>query len=185
MRNSYATVPHGRYTSYPCLKVQFVKANGEISLRDYTEDVVSLIPFCLSMKLKDIYGLKRRSLTFDWKTIDAADVTDVHKLDTATRSINGVPTKGKMMESSCSHSSSASSHSQGKSPKFMLDGAATKDKIVSCPSNVLKIVIKNKCILHSFTSYGESNIWLDTATRSINGEATKDKMFATKDKMSL
>ncbi|KAL2455359.1 HECT domain-containing protein [Forsythia ovata] len=78
MRNSYATVPHGR-TSYPCLKVQFVKANGEISLRDYTEDVVSLIPFCLSMKLKDIYGLKRRSLTFVWKTIDAANVTDVHK----------------------------------------------------------------------------------------------------------
>ncbi|KAL2488758.1 HECT domain-containing protein [Forsythia ovata] len=80
MRNSYATVPHGR-TSYPCLKVQFVKANGEISLRDYTEDVVSLIPFCLSMKLKDIYGLKRRSLTFVWKTIDAADVTDVYKED--------------------------------------------------------------------------------------------------------
>ncbi|KAL2514752.1 Replication factor-A C terminal domain-containing protein [Forsythia ovata] len=42
----------------PDAQVQFVKANGEISLRDYTEDVVSLIPFCLSMKLKDIYGLK-------------------------------------------------------------------------------------------------------------------------------
>lgn len=41
-RNFYATVPYGRCTSYPCLKVQFERENGEISLRDYSEDIVNV-----------------------------------------------------------------------------------------------------------------------------------------------
>ncbi|XP_009622742.1 E3 ubiquitin-protein ligase UPL4 isoform X2 [Nicotiana tomentosiformis] len=45
LRNSYATVPYGRCTSYPCLKVQFVKGDGESSLGDYTECVVNVDPF--------------------------------------------------------------------------------------------------------------------------------------------
>ncbi|KAJ8532872.1 hypothetical protein K7X08_015761 [Anisodus acutangulus] len=45
LRNSYATIPYGRCTSYPCLKVQFVKGEGESSLGDYTESVVNVDPF--------------------------------------------------------------------------------------------------------------------------------------------
>ncbi|CAN4116979.1 unnamed protein product [Withania somnifera] len=45
LRNSYATIPYGRCTSYPCLKVQFVKGEGESSLGDYTESVVTVDPF--------------------------------------------------------------------------------------------------------------------------------------------
>ncbi|KZV58123.1 hypothetical protein F511_37571 [Dorcoceras hygrometricum] len=45
LRNSYATVPYGRCTSYPCLKVQFEREKGEISLRDYSEDIVNVDPF--------------------------------------------------------------------------------------------------------------------------------------------
>ncbi|XP_075474736.1 E3 ubiquitin-protein ligase UPL4-like isoform X1 [Primulina tabacum] len=45
LRNSYATVPYGRCTSYPSLKVQFEREKGEISLRDYSEDIVNVDPF--------------------------------------------------------------------------------------------------------------------------------------------
>ncbi|KAL0709011.1 hypothetical protein Bca4012_015989 [Brassica carinata] len=45
-RNSYATVPHGRSTSYPILRVRFVKAEGETCLRDYSQDLVTVDPLC-------------------------------------------------------------------------------------------------------------------------------------------
>ncbi|PHU06662.1 E3 ubiquitin-protein ligase UPL4 [Capsicum chinense] len=45
LRNSYATIPYGQCTSYPCLKVQFVKGDGESLLGDYTENVVNVDPF--------------------------------------------------------------------------------------------------------------------------------------------
>lgn len=44
-RNSYATVPYGRSTSYPCLKVQFLRDSVETCLQDYVEDVVNVDPF--------------------------------------------------------------------------------------------------------------------------------------------
>lgn len=47
LRNSYATIPYGHCTSYPCLKVQFVKGEGESSLGDYPESVVNVDPFSL------------------------------------------------------------------------------------------------------------------------------------------
>ncbi|XP_027173820.1 E3 ubiquitin-protein ligase UPL4 isoform X1 [Coffea eugenioides] len=45
VRSSYATVPHGRGTSYPCLKVQFVKGEEDVFLGDYLKDVVNVDPF--------------------------------------------------------------------------------------------------------------------------------------------
>lgn len=45
LRSSYATVPHGRSTSYPCLKVQFVKGEEDEFLGDYFKDVVNVDPF--------------------------------------------------------------------------------------------------------------------------------------------
>lgn len=47
LRNSYATIPYGHCTSYPCLKVQFVKGEGGSSLGDYPESVVNVDPFSL------------------------------------------------------------------------------------------------------------------------------------------
>ncbi|KAI3696775.1 hypothetical protein L6452_29309 [Arctium lappa] len=44
-RNSYATVPHRRCTTYPCLKVMFVKGEGETTLSDYSGDVQNVDPF--------------------------------------------------------------------------------------------------------------------------------------------
>lgn len=52
-RNSYATVPYGRCTSYPCLKVQFVREKDENGLRDCAEDVVHVDPF---VPLDEIVG---------------------------------------------------------------------------------------------------------------------------------
>lgn len=45
LRNSYAVVPHQHDTSYPCLKVQFVKGENETFLGDYFGDVVNVDPF--------------------------------------------------------------------------------------------------------------------------------------------
>ncbi|KAL3536312.1 hypothetical protein ACH5RR_004773 [Cinchona calisaya] len=45
LTSSYATVPYGRSISYPSLKVQFVKGEGEVYLGDYFKDVVNVDPF--------------------------------------------------------------------------------------------------------------------------------------------
>ncbi|KAF8096020.1 hypothetical protein N665_0319s0038 [Sinapis alba] len=45
-RNCFAAVPNGRCTSYPVLRVRFVKAEGETCLRDYSQDFVTVDPLC-------------------------------------------------------------------------------------------------------------------------------------------
>ncbi|XP_044482153.1 E3 ubiquitin-protein ligase UPL4 isoform X2 [Mangifera indica] len=44
-RNSFATVPYGRCIAHPCLKVRFVKGDGETGLSDFSEDLVTVDPF--------------------------------------------------------------------------------------------------------------------------------------------
>ncbi|XP_021751622.1 E3 ubiquitin-protein ligase UPL4-like isoform X2 [Chenopodium quinoa] len=46
-RGSYATVPNGRSTAYPSLKVRFVRGEEELCLGDYLKDAVTVDPFCL------------------------------------------------------------------------------------------------------------------------------------------
>ncbi|KAL4560548.1 hypothetical protein LXL04_032701 [Taraxacum kok-saghyz] len=45
LRNSYATVPHRRATTYPCLKVLFVKEEAELTLTDYPGEIQNVDPF--------------------------------------------------------------------------------------------------------------------------------------------
>ncbi|CAJ1968460.1 unnamed protein product [Sphenostylis stenocarpa] len=45
LRNSFATVPNRCSIPYPCLKVQFVRGEGETLLNDYTEDFHTVDPF--------------------------------------------------------------------------------------------------------------------------------------------
>lgn len=45
-KNSFAAIPNGRCTSYPCLRVRFLKAEGETSLRDYSQDFVTVDSLC-------------------------------------------------------------------------------------------------------------------------------------------
>ncbi|KAJ0028429.1 hypothetical protein Pint_35570 [Pistacia integerrima] len=44
-RNSFATVPFGRCIAHPCLRVRFVKGDGETCLSDFSEDLVTVDPF--------------------------------------------------------------------------------------------------------------------------------------------
>ncbi|KAL8149850.1 hypothetical protein AgCh_006752 [Apium graveolens] len=44
-RKHYAAVPYGRSNSHPCLKVQFVRGEGESDLNDYSGQVLSVDPF--------------------------------------------------------------------------------------------------------------------------------------------
>lgn len=94
-RNSYATVPYGRCTSYPCLKIQFVRENDENCLRDYAEDVVHVDPF---VPLDEIVG-------YLWPIVGDDKVKDLI-----------VGSKDRMeKDNSHYHSTSDSSASQGKS----------------------------------------------------------------------
>jgi len=45
LRNSFATVPNRCSVPYPCLKVRFVRGEGETFLNDYTEDFHTVDPF--------------------------------------------------------------------------------------------------------------------------------------------
>ncbi|KAK7393587.1 hypothetical protein VNO78_22145 [Psophocarpus tetragonolobus] len=45
LRNSFATVPNACSIPYPCLKVRFVRGEGETFLNDYTEDFHTVDPF--------------------------------------------------------------------------------------------------------------------------------------------
>ncbi|KAL5546226.1 hypothetical protein UlMin_005913 [Ulmus minor] len=45
MRNSYAVIPSARCTTYPCLRVRFLRGEGETGLQDYTEDFLTVDPF--------------------------------------------------------------------------------------------------------------------------------------------
>ncbi|CAH2074396.1 unnamed protein product [Thlaspi arvense] len=45
-RNTYAAVPNGSDISHPCLRVRFIKAEGETCLRDYSQDFVTVDPLC-------------------------------------------------------------------------------------------------------------------------------------------
>lgn len=44
-RNSFATVPNGRCTMYPCLRVHFIRGEDETDLSDYSKDFVTVDPF--------------------------------------------------------------------------------------------------------------------------------------------
>ncbi|GER28678.1 E3 ubiquitin-protein ligase UPL4 [Striga asiatica] len=61
-RNSYATVPNGRHVSHACLKVQFMRENGEACLHDYAQDVVNVDPF---VPLDEVEGYLRCRLRND------------------------------------------------------------------------------------------------------------------------
>ncbi|KAJ9559067.1 hypothetical protein OSB04_013681 [Centaurea solstitialis] len=67
-RNSYATVPHRRCITYPCLKVVFVKGEGETSLSDYSGDVQNVDPF------SDFDAIER----FLWPKVCSNDDKDVN-----------------------------------------------------------------------------------------------------------
>ncbi|KAF9680312.1 hypothetical protein SADUNF_Sadunf06G0108100 [Salix dunnii] len=43
-RSSFAIIPTGHCTSYPCLRVRFVRGKGETCICDYSEDVVTVDP---------------------------------------------------------------------------------------------------------------------------------------------
>uniref|UniRef100_A0A2P2M427 HECT-type E3 ubiquitin transferase n=1 Tax=Rhizophora mucronata TaxID=61149 RepID=A0A2P2M427_RHIMU len=44
-KNSFATVPRRRCLSHPCLRVRFIREEGETCLCDYSEDVLTVDPF--------------------------------------------------------------------------------------------------------------------------------------------
>ncbi|KAK9733430.1 hypothetical protein RND81_04G067600 [Saponaria officinalis] len=45
-RGSYAIVPSGRHTTYPCFRVHFVRGEEELSLNNYVTETVTVDPFC-------------------------------------------------------------------------------------------------------------------------------------------
>ncbi|KAL6521022.1 E3 ubiquitin-protein ligase upl4 [Orobanche gracilis] len=93
-RDSYATVPYGRYISHMCLKVQFVRENGEVCLRDYAKNVVCVDPF---VRLEEIEGYLRPRVSND-----------------NTKNLTSGSKDSKEKDSLCSYSPPDSSTSQGE-----------------------------------------------------------------------
>lgn len=52
-RSSYATVPNGHATLYPCLRVQFAKEEGEGYLNESFKDIVNVDPFSSLFAIED------------------------------------------------------------------------------------------------------------------------------------
>ncbi|KAG8376513.1 hypothetical protein BUALT_Bualt09G0071200 [Buddleja alternifolia] len=116
-RNSYATVPYGRCTSYPCLKVQFVRENGEVCLSDYTEDVVNVDPF-LPLDAIEVYL---------WPRVRSGK----------TENLTLGSKKSKEKDGSCSYSPSDSSTYGGKSADILASMEMLVDKLQEGKSDLL------------------------------------------------
>ncbi|XP_047978352.1 E3 ubiquitin-protein ligase UPL4 [Salvia hispanica] len=100
-RNSYATIPYGHCTSYPCLKVQFVKESLETCLQDYVEDVVNVDPFVPLDEIEGYLLPRVKSRKTKNLKMESEDLKE----------------KG----GSCSHSPSDSSSSQIKRAEMLVD----------------------------------------------------------------
>ncbi|KAM7468155.1 hypothetical protein LguiB_015717 [Lonicera macranthoides] len=93
-KNSYATVPYGRCTTHPSLKVQFLRGEGETSFSDYYEDVVTVDPFSSldaietylwpKVSAKRIKRVKSESSSLQCRSPDLKEAdstsTDIHEM---------------------------------------------------------------------------------------------------------
>ncbi|CAH8321886.1 unnamed protein product [Eruca vesicaria subsp. sativa] len=95
-RNSHATIPNGCSTSYPILRVRFVKAEGETCLRDYSQDLVTVDPLCY------------------WDAVDQYMWPKVH-----LKPVESVEAKDQAMECHSSQLRSTSISCQGESSSHM------------------------------------------------------------------
>ncbi|GAY52351.1 hypothetical protein CUMW_141130 [Citrus unshiu] len=80
LRSSYATVPYGRCISHPCLRVRFVRGDGETCLSDFSEDLLTVDPFS---SLEAIEG-------YLWPKVTIKESKDVES-DCLMDQMNGQP----------------------------------------------------------------------------------------------
>lgn len=80
LRSSYATVPYGRCIARPCLRVRFVRGDGETCLSDFSEDLLTVDPFS---SLEAIEG-------YLWPKVTIKESKDVES-DCLMDQMNGQP----------------------------------------------------------------------------------------------
>ena len=101
MRESFADVPSGHYTKYPCLKVRFVRGEGETGLRGIPKHYLTVDPLS---SMQDIEGfLWPRVKTEEQKHIRKTQVQDLSQedkqpLSTASSCPNGIPSDVMMTD---------------------------------------------------------------------------------------
>ncbi|EEF37151.1 ubiquitin protein ligase E3a, putative [Ricinus communis] len=74
-RNWFATVPNGHCISHPCLKVRFLRGEGETCLSDYSDDAITVDPFS-SLDAVEGFLLPRVRIERTKETEIAAQVVD-------------------------------------------------------------------------------------------------------------
>lgn len=84
-RSSYATVPYGRGTLYPCLKVQFMKGDGEVYPGDYFKDAVNVDPFSTLVAIER-YMWSKMSIKKSKQAKSTASTMEKEKLFSQSRS---------------------------------------------------------------------------------------------------
>lgn len=91
-RNSFATVPFGRCIAHPCLRVRFVKGDGETCLSDFSEDLVTVDPFS-SLDAIEVYL---------WPKVSAKGSKDVESdsqaIDQMNRESLSLPSDAKSIQ---------------------------------------------------------------------------------------
>ncbi|KAI3442972.1 HECT domain-containing protein [Psidium guajava] len=69
-RNSFAMVPNGRCISHPCLRIHFVRGEGEECLCDYSQDVITVDPFTPLNAIEGfLYPKVKKSETLEKNTL--------------------------------------------------------------------------------------------------------------------
>ncbi|KAL5742867.1 hypothetical protein ACOSP7_029599 [Xanthoceras sorbifolium] len=118
-RNSYATVPYGRCTNHPSLRVRFVRGDGETCLCDFSEDLVTVDPFS---SLDAIEG-------FLWPKVCIKGYEDVGSAAQAMDQMNGqplhLPSEGNPVQGESSGSMEPESMSTDLPPPVKHDSVST------------------------------------------------------------
>ncbi|KAG5243613.1 E3 ubiquitin-protein ligase [Salix suchowensis] len=108
-RSSFAIIPTGQCTSYPCLRVRFVRGKGETCICDYSEDVVTVDPLSSVDAIEGFLSPKVR-------------IKGTEQIESAAQAMEGVLSA----ENAQFKSPSTANSSQGESSGLMeLDSIAT------------------------------------------------------------
>ncbi|GLT47885.1 hypothetical protein SLA2020_215420 [Shorea laevis] len=82
-RHSYATVPNGHTTTYPCFRVRFIREEGETCLCDYSEHAVTVDPFSSLDAIENflrpkVFEKKMEHVETEAQTLEQMDYQSLH-----------------------------------------------------------------------------------------------------------
>ncbi|XP_065854953.1 E3 ubiquitin-protein ligase UPL4 [Euphorbia lathyris] len=87
-RNWFATVPNGHCTTHPCLRVRFLRGEGETCLSDYSDNAVTVDPFSSLDAIEGFLLPKVRLERTKQMETAAQDVQPMESIQLSTPNVN-------------------------------------------------------------------------------------------------